>query len=106
MNVEYMIQIKTKNVAHSTPDFSSNAVTLSSVLPKIKFTLKVRFSSDGSFMWTLKLPNYVQPSSSVYCGHSVVDWNTGNDTLLWNGFIVLNSSVILAPSSTTDPLFM
>jgi hypothetical protein len=50
MNVEYMIQIKTKNVAHSTPDFSSNAVTLSSVLPKIKFTLKVRFSSDGSFM--------------------------------------------------------
>jgi hypothetical protein len=35
MNVEYMIQIKSKTVAHSTPDFSSNAVTLS---PGVKIT--------------------------------------------------------------------
>jgi hypothetical protein len=73
MNVEYMIQIKSKTVAHSTPDFSSNAVTLSSVLPKIILTRKQRFSSDGVCTSTVKVPNFVQPSTSVYCGHSIVD---------------------------------
>ena len=50
MKTEYTIQIKSKTVAHSTPDISSNAVTLSSVLPKMKFTQISRISSDGSCM--------------------------------------------------------
>jgi hypothetical protein len=45
MNVGYMIQIKSKTIAHSTPDFSSNAVTLSSVVRNIsREILKQLFS--------------------------------------------------------------
>jgi hypothetical protein len=73
MNVEYMIQIKSKTAVHSFSNFLSNAVTLSSVLPKMKFTRNLRISSDGSFTPTVKVPNFVQPSTSVYCGHSIVD---------------------------------
>ena len=101
-----MIQIKSKTVVHSTPDFSSNAATLSSVLPKITSTRKSRFSSDGSCMSTVKVPNFVQSSTSVYYGHSIVDWNIVNGTLLWKDCTVLNLLVILDPSSTTDPVFM
>ena len=82
MNTKYMIQIKSMTVAHSTPDFSSNAVTLSSVLPNIIFTRNLRISSDWSCMSTLKVPNFVQPSTSIYCGHSIVDWNIGNIAVL------------------------
>jgi hypothetical protein len=53
--------------------FSSNAVTLSSVLPRIILTRKSRISSDGSCISIVKVPISVQPSASVYCGHSIVD---------------------------------
>jgi hypothetical protein len=55
---------------------------------------------------TVKVPNFVQSSVYVYCGHSVVDWKILNGILLWNGSKVGNMLVILAPSSTTDPFSM
>jgi hypothetical protein len=106
MNAKDMIQIKSKTVAHSTPDFSSNAVTLSSVLPKIIFTRNLRISSDGSCMWSSKLPNCVQPSTSVYRGHYIVDWKIGKATIHCNGAEVVSPPVMLAPSFTTDSAFM
>jgi hypothetical protein len=66
-----MIQIKSKTVAHSNPDFSSNAVTLSSVLPKIKFTLKVRSSSDGSCTSIFCI--YIKTGSVVELGAKITD---------------------------------